>query len=82
MFASQEVREFLPDADVNPHMERCPIAPYNTIKSTDLQALVRLIRSREDECPKLDLRVRVAEVMERNKGVNRVNTIEDSHGNE
>lgn len=51
---SQEVRALLPDADVNPHMERCPVAPYNTIKTSDLQALVRLIRIKEEDFRQLE----------------------------
>jgi hypothetical protein len=50
----QEVRSLLPDATVLPYPELCPVAAHNIIKSSDLQALVRLIRVREEDFRQLE----------------------------
>lgn len=50
----QEVRSLLPDATVLPYPELCPVAAHNIIKSSDLQALVRLIRAREEDFYQLE----------------------------
>jgi hypothetical protein len=55
VLVGQEVRALLPEADVLPDMPRCgsEFYAYNTIRSTDLQALVRLIKIKEDDLVQL-----------------------------
>lgn len=54
VLVGQEVRALLPEADVLPHMERCAVGAYNTIKTADLQALIRLVRIKEEDFRQLE----------------------------